>query len=82
MLYEIKDNNHPDWFNKVPWYNTAICSILYGRLFEDFIKNARIDRNNLMYYMISHDKKQPTYSDDKSSGVAIPIPKIVTTESL
>ena len=26
FLYEIEDNNHPSWFNKGTWYNTAICS--------------------------------------------------------
>ena len=25
MKYEIDKNNHPDWLNKGPWYNTAIC---------------------------------------------------------
>ena len=23
MKYDIKENNHPDWLNKGPWYNTA-----------------------------------------------------------
>ena len=23
MKYDIKENNHRDWLNKVPWYNTA-----------------------------------------------------------
>ena len=23
IKYDIKENNHPDWLNKGPWYNTA-----------------------------------------------------------
>ena len=34
MLYETKENNHPDWFNKGPWYNTAICSKLHVNFFN------------------------------------------------
>ena len=26
MYYEIEENNHPNWFNTGPFYNTAICS--------------------------------------------------------
>ena len=33
MRYEIDESNHPDWLNKGPWYNTAICSIITGSLF-------------------------------------------------
>ena len=25
MRYEIDENIHQDWLNKVPWYNTSIC---------------------------------------------------------
>ena len=35
MKYEMDVNNHPDWLNKGPWYNKAICSMLHGILFED-----------------------------------------------
>ena len=56
-------SNHPDWFNKGPWYNTAICSRLYGILFEYFITHVRTDRYNLLCYLVSHDKKQPDYED-------------------
>ena len=30
MLYGIEENNNIYWFNKVPWYNTAICYKLHG----------------------------------------------------
>ena len=64
MFYEIEENNHPDWFNIGPWYNTAICSKLHGKLFEYFIRHARTDRYHLMYSIIVHDKKQPSYEDE------------------
>ena len=57
MRYEIDKNNHPDWLNKVTWYNTAICSRLHGSLFEDFIAHERTNRYNFMCPLVSHDKK-------------------------
>ena len=46
------------------------------------MKNARIDRYNIMCSIVAHDKKQPAYEDDESSiGDGI-IPKHVTTEAL
>ena len=63
MLYEIKENNHPNWFNKGPWYNTAICSKLHGKMFEGFIRHARTDRYHLMCSIIAHNKRQPSYED-------------------
>ena len=80
MLYEVEENNHIDWFNKGPWYNTYICSKLHGKVFEDFIKNEVTDRYNLICYIIAHDKQQPTYVDDEISGGGRPIPKNKTTE--
>ena len=35
--------------------------------FEDFIKNVRTDRYNLMCSINAHDKKQPLYDDYVSS---------------
>ena len=56
MLYEIDKSNHPNWFNKGPWYNTEICSKLHGKLFEDSITHARIDIYHLMCSIVAHDK--------------------------
>ena len=56
MKYEMDKNNHPDWLNKFPWYNTAICSRLHGSLFEDFITHARTDRYNIMCSLVAHNK--------------------------
>ena len=31
-----------------PWYVTSICKKLHGKVFEEFIINARTDRYNIM----------------------------------
>ena len=82
MKYEIDEINHPNWLNKVPWYNTAICSRFHGSLFEDFITHARTDRYNLLCSLVAHDKKQPACEDEESSIGDRLIPKHVTTEAL
>ena len=64
MLYEIKENKHLYWFNKGPWYNTAICSKFQGKVFADFIKHARIDRYDIMCSIIEHDKQKTIYDND------------------
>ena len=56
MKYEIDENNHQYWLNKVHWYNTAICSRSHGSLFEYFITHARTDRYNPMCSLVAHDK--------------------------
>ena len=38
ILYETEENNHPNWFNKHPWYITAICYKFHGKVFKYFIK--------------------------------------------
>ena len=62
--YDIKENIHPDWLNKVPQYNTAICSKLHGTVFDDLIRNDRIDRCNIMCSIPANDQQQPKYFDD------------------
>ena len=56
IKYEIDKSNHQDWFIKCPWYNTDICSRLHESWFEDFITHARIDRYNIMCYVVEQDK--------------------------
>ena len=55
MNYEMEENNHQDWLNKGPWYNTDICLKFHGALFEDFISHAISDRYNIMCYLVAHD---------------------------
>ena len=78
----MDESNHPDWFNKGPWYNTDICSKLHGILLEDLITHARTDRYNIMCYIVAHDKKQPTYEYYEIIIVHSIIPKHLTTETL
>ena len=82
MKYGIKENNHPDWLNKGPRYNTAICSNLNGTVFDDFIRNDITYRCNIMCSITAHNKLQPTYVDDASSGGGRAIPKNETTAAL
>ena len=72
MKYETEENN-PDWLNKGPWYNSAICSKLYGTVFGYFIRNALTDRYNLMCSINEHDRQQPTYFYDSNSAGSISI---------
>ena len=74
MLYKTEENNHPGWFNKSHWYNTAIYSKFYGKVLEAFL-NSRTDRYNIMCSIIAHDKQEPSYVDDEKSGGSTPIPK-------
>ena len=74
--------NHPNWLNKGPWYNPAICSRLHRSMFEYFIKHARTDRYNLLCSLVEHDKKQPAYEDHEISIGDRLIHKHATIESL
>ena len=65
MLWIIETNKHleyymdkhnPYWITGVTWYNTCICKKLHGKLFEEFIRNARTDRYNLMCSIDAHEK--------------------------
>ena len=67
MKYEIEKNNHQDWLNKGPWYNTSICLNFHGSIFEDFITHVRTDRYNIMCSLVAHDKIQRAYGYDEIS---------------
>ena len=82
MNYEIDKNDHHDWLNKGPWYNTYICLKLHGIMFEYFIAHSRTDRYNLMCYLVAHDKIKPYDEDDESSIGDRSIPKNVKTKAL
>ena len=81
MEYYIKESNH-DWLNQGPWYNTAICSKLHVTFFEDYIRNYRTNRYNIMCYTTAYDKLIPTYYDDSSGGSGRSIPKSAAKTSL
>ena len=82
MKYYIRENNHPDWLNKVPRYNTAICSKLHGTMFDDFIINDRTYRCNNIFSIPAHDKIQPTFVDYSGSVGGRAIPNNATTAAL
>ena len=82
MEYEMDENNHQDWLNKGPWYNTSICSKLHGSMFEDFITQARTDRYNLMCCLVAYDRFQLDYKDDESSIGYRAIPDDATIKTL
>ena len=78
----MDENNHQDWLNKGPWYNTSIFLKWHGSMIEYFITHARTDRYNLMCYLLVHDKMQPYCEDDESSLGDSSIPKDSTKKSL
>ena len=78
----MEKNDHHNWLNKIPWYNTYICLKLYGSLFEYFITHAISDRYNFMCSLVAHDKLQPSYKDDEGIIGDRSIPKNETTETL
>ena len=82
IKYDMDENNHQNWLNKGPWYNTDICSRLHVSLFEYFITHARTYRYNLMCYLVAHDELHPYYEDDESSIGDRLLPKNSTTEAL
>ena len=73
------NSNNLDWFDTGPWYNKNICSKLHGIKFEDFIKQARTDRYNIMCSLVAHDRLQDDYKDNEISigNIAIPNDAIV-----
>ena len=78
----MNETNHQDWLNKVPWYNTSICSKLHGSRFEDFITQARTDRYNLMFSSVANDRLQLDYKDYESSIGDSSIPNDATIKIL
>ena len=55
LEYEMDENNHQDWLNRSPWYNTPISSKLHGSRFEDFITQERTDIYNIMCSLFARD---------------------------
>ena len=82
MEYEINETNHQDWLNKGPWYNTSIYLKLHGSRFEDFITQARTDQNNIMCYLVAHNRLQLDYKYDWINIVYREIPNDATIKTL
>ena len=83
MKYGMDKNNHQDWLNKGPWYNTHICLKLHGSMFEDFITHARTDSYNLTCSSVAHNKMKPNDEDDEISlGRCLPMYPFIRLLSL
>ena len=82
MEYEMNKNNHQDWLNKGPWYNTSICLKLPGSMFENFITQSRTDRYIFMCCLVANDRLQLNYEDDESSIGYRAIPNDATIKTL
>ena len=39
-----------------PWYNTYICKNIYGNYVEEFIRNARTERYDIMCSIDEHEQ--------------------------
>ena len=46
--------HYPSWEINILWYNTMICPILNGSLFEDYVETDKRDRYNLMRSIGDH----------------------------
>ena len=47
LKYDM-DKHNSDRITGGPWYNISICKKLHGNVFEEFIRNARTERYNIM----------------------------------
>ena len=68
------DKNDPNWMTGGPWYNTYIFKTLHRTVFEEFIKNARTDKYNIICSIDAHEKQYPSSFDDVSSGGGYKLP--------
>ena len=58
LKYDMSKHN-PDWITCGTWYNTYICKKIHRAVVEEFIRNARTDRYNIMCSIDAHKKQQP-----------------------
>ena len=62
------------WMIGGTWYKTSICKKLHGNVFEEFIRNTRTDRYNIMCFIDVHENNDPSEHDYGSSGSGYPQP--------
>ena len=55
---------------------------MHRTVFEEYIRNEKIDIHNLMCYIYAHDKQQPSPVDDSISGDGNVSQSNSTTEAL
>ena len=81
MRYEIDKMNHPDWLNKVPWYNKDIfqsCMEDYMKILEHMEELVDI----ISCVLLLHTIKNPSNEEKEISIGDRLIPKHVKTEAL
>ena len=52
----------------------AVTRKSHGKVFGEFIRNARTDRYNIMCSIDAHEKENPSPLDDVRSGGGYPLP--------
>ena len=62
--------------NKVPWYNTTICSKLNNQIFKDYFKTGGKDSYALMCAVGAYYKEHVSILDDAINGSGIPMPSM------
>ena len=65
---------NPDSMTGGPWYNTYICKMSHGIMFEEFIRNEITDRYNIMCSIDAHEKDNTSEFDDGSSSGGYQLP--------
>ena len=62
------DKHNPDYITGGPLCNTSICKKIHVTVFEEFIRNARTNKYNIMCSIDLREKQSPSYIDDVSSS--------------
>ena len=81
LQYDM-DKHNSEWMICCTGYNTYICKIFHGNLFEGFIRNARTGIYNIMCSIDAHGKYHQSSFDYGNSGGGCPLPSNSTTEAL
>ena len=88
ILLKHMNNLNMIWTNIIHIGSQVVPGITHifvkrnGTVFEEFIRNARTDRYNLICSIDSHQKQQPSYIDDVSNGGGNVSPSNSITEAL
>ena len=74
----------PSWILYVPWYNTMICSLSHGFVFEDYFPTTKHDKYNLMCSIKAHKKtrNKSTITNLLMIGKVVVVPLNSTEEIL
>ena len=62
------DKHNSELMKGDPWNNTYICKKLHGKVFDEFVRNTRTDRYNIMCSINAHEKEHSSSWDYGSSS--------------